>query len=356
MKPNWVKGKRNLLSFIGVVGQHRGLHVSVSQCDNFSFTTSALVSAPALENKPCGKPRRQQSFASDNGVDPLKAANDNKAWNWGKPHPSIKITLSIFLGGPSHGMKVHWYAFFGLVILQWWRVGLGKMHAEDYLWYFADHNTHLDTRVWKNMKIWNCPTNLVYPANYLEYVGIYRVNCILPGLVGDVPGFVKQWNLLVGIKPITVFDQSSDFGLVYLGSLFKLLIRLIKTPASVGHWKCKTFVTYSRIQHISHDIPPSPMLVSPRLPHRQQKLALGGHLGPCRASCGQGLREWAQPITAFSCHQGRWPGPVFPSFHRKRLHCWACMYRSERWPDPVARTEISAALWPLGGHTELARW
>jgi hypothetical protein len=144
--------------------------------------------------------------------------------------------------------------------------------------------------------------------------------------------------------------------LVYLGSLFKLLIRLIKTPASVGHWKCKTFVTYSRIQHISHDIPPSPMLVSPRLPHRQQKLALGGHLGPCRASCGQGLREWAQPITAFSCHQGRWPGPVFPSFHRKRLHCWACMYRSERWPDPVARTEISAALWPLGGHTELARW
>jgi hypothetical protein len=92
--------------------------VSVSQCDNFSFTTSALVSAPALENKPCGKPRRQQSFASDNGVDPLKAANDNKAWNWGKPHPSIKITLSIFLGGPSHGMKVHWYAFFGLVILQ----------------------------------------------------------------------------------------------------------------------------------------------------------------------------------------------------------------------------------------------
>ena len=187
------KKKRNLLSFIGVVGQHHGLHVSVS--------------APALENKPCGKPRRQQSFASDNGVDPLKTANDNKAWNLGKPHPSMKITLSIFLGGPSHGMKLHWYAFFSLVILQWWRVGLGKMHAEDYMWYFADHNTHLDTRVWKNMKIWNCPTNLFYPASCLEYVGIYRVNGILPGLVGDVPGFVKQWNLLVGKKPITPLSK-----------------------------------------------------------------------------------------------------------------------------------------------------
>ena len=200
MKPNWVKGKRNLLSFIGVVGQHHGLHVSVSQCDGFwccrpaqcqyrilpgsvgisditmqgpCLSTSALVSAPALENKPCGKPRRQQSFASDNGVDPLKTANDNKAWNLGKPHPSIKITLSIFLGGLSHGMKLHWYAFFGLVILQWWRVGLGKMHAEDYLWYFADHNTHLDTRVWK---IWRYgtawPTLFIQQTiwNMLEYI------------------------------------------------------------------------------------------------------------------------------------------------------------------------------------------
>ena len=48
---------------------HRALPVSNTlrrcrhQCKGLLFTTSALVSAPALENKPCGKPRRQQSFA-----------------------------------------------------------------------------------------------------------------------------------------------------------------------------------------------------------------------------------------------------------------------------------------------------
>ena len=66
------------------------------------------------------------------------------------------------------------------------------------------------------------------------------------------------------------------------------------------------------------------------------------HLGPCRASCGQGPREWAQAITAFSCHQADDLVQLFPSFHRKGAPLFA-------GTAPFFGGLIQC-------HTELARW
>lgn len=139
-----------------------------------SATTSALVSAPALENKPCGKPRRQQSFASDNGVDPKKKRQ--------------MITKHGIWENHIHPWKLHCPSFLAALAMAWNSIGMHSLvwwscSDEELVWARCMQRIICDTLqtkifIWILVcgKIWRYgtarPTFFIQQAlwNMLEYI------------------------------------------------------------------------------------------------------------------------------------------------------------------------------------------